>query len=185
VGRFYKHDSPYTYFSSGDLHLGEISLECSRAGAAAAALWTTLQLFPLTDAGLGAVVMAGRRAALRWAELLRSSSAMRSYQEPELDIVTYFPIARGLDPASIDSASQCVFDTAMRQAEPLYVAVARVSADSMRRRHPVRDDSTTSIRILRSVLMKPEHEFAVDGILARLEAISRSILAPSPSMPAQ
>src|SRR5487761_1352459 len=29
LGRFYKHDSPYTYFSSTDLHLGEISLECS------------------------------------------------------------------------------------------------------------------------------------------------------------
>ena len=33
VGKFYKHDSPYTYFSSDELHLGEISLECSRAGA--------------------------------------------------------------------------------------------------------------------------------------------------------
>ena len=32
VGRFYKHDSLYTYFSSNELHLGEISLECSRAG---------------------------------------------------------------------------------------------------------------------------------------------------------
>jgi len=29
VGRFYKHDSPYTYFTSKQLHLGEISLECS------------------------------------------------------------------------------------------------------------------------------------------------------------
>ena len=38
VGRLYKHDSPYTYFSSKDLHLGEISLECSRAGASAVAL---------------------------------------------------------------------------------------------------------------------------------------------------
>jgi glutamate/tyrosine decarboxylase-like PLP-dependent enzyme len=47
VGRFFKHDSPYTYFSSDDLHLGEISLECSRAGASAAALWATLELFPL------------------------------------------------------------------------------------------------------------------------------------------
>ncbi len=35
VGRFYKHNSPYTYFTSTDLHLGEISLECSRPGAAA------------------------------------------------------------------------------------------------------------------------------------------------------
>src|SRR6266700_2074557 len=39
VGRLYRHDSPYTYFSSAELHLGEISLECSRPGAAAAALW--------------------------------------------------------------------------------------------------------------------------------------------------
>ncbi len=38
VGRLYAHDSPYTYFTSDELHLGEISLECSRAGAAAAAL---------------------------------------------------------------------------------------------------------------------------------------------------
>ena len=47
VGRFYKHDSPYTYFTSKELHLGEISLECSRAGAAAVALWATQRLLPL------------------------------------------------------------------------------------------------------------------------------------------
>ena len=51
VGRFYKHGSPYTYFSSAELHLGEISLECSRAGAAAVALWATMQLFPLEPGG--------------------------------------------------------------------------------------------------------------------------------------
>src|SRR5258708_5497052 len=51
VGRFYKHDSPYTYFSSSDLHLGEISLECSRAGASAVALWATQQLLPLIRDG--------------------------------------------------------------------------------------------------------------------------------------
>ena len=50
VGRFYKHDSPYTYFSSQDLHLGEISLECSRAGASAVALWATQRLLPYTPA---------------------------------------------------------------------------------------------------------------------------------------
>jgi glutamate/tyrosine decarboxylase-like PLP-dependent enzyme len=44
VGVLYKHDSPYTYFSSDELHLGEISLECSRAGASAVALWATQRL---------------------------------------------------------------------------------------------------------------------------------------------
>ena len=65
VGRLYAHDSPYTYFTSGDLHLGEISLECSRAGASAAALWTTLRALPLTRAGLGRHLAAARGAALR------------------------------------------------------------------------------------------------------------------------
>ena len=51
VGRFYKHDSPYTYFTSKELHLGEISLECSRAGAAAVALWATQRLLPLKPGG--------------------------------------------------------------------------------------------------------------------------------------
>src|SRR6266851_2546135 len=51
VGRLYKHDSPYTYFSSAELHLGEISLECSRPGASAAALWATQKLLPLVKRG--------------------------------------------------------------------------------------------------------------------------------------
>ncbi len=75
VVRFYKHDSPFTYFTSNDLHLGEISLECSRAGAAAAALWTTLKCFPLdATAGLGAVLRKNRQAALVLADLIESSA---------------------------------------------------------------------------------------------------------------
>ena len=62
-GRLYAHDSPYTYFTSSDLHLGEISLECSRSGASAAALWATLRALPLTRDGLGQHVAATRAAA--------------------------------------------------------------------------------------------------------------------------
>src|SRR3954451_910808 len=65
VGRLYKHDSPYTYFSSAELHLGEISLECSRPGAAAAALWATQRLLPLQRGGEFAQGLErGREAAL-------------------------------------------------------------------------------------------------------------------------
>src|SRR6202044_2958331 len=65
VGRFYKHDSPYTYFTSKELHLGEISLECSRAGAAAVALWATQRLLPLSkDGAFAEGLRKGRRAAL-------------------------------------------------------------------------------------------------------------------------
>ena len=89
VGRLYKHDSPYTYFTSGDLHLGEISLECSRAGAAAAALWLTLRALDLAP-----ILAAGVRAARAWAALIADSDALTLHREPELDIVTYFPTPR-------------------------------------------------------------------------------------------
>src|SRR5260370_781190 len=49
--RFYKHDSPYTYFSSAELNLGELILEASPPGAAAAALWATQRLLPLKRGG--------------------------------------------------------------------------------------------------------------------------------------
>src|SRR5881275_949525 len=78
VGRLYAHDSPYTYFTAGDVHLGEISLECSRAGAAAAALWATLRAVPL-----GERLAASREAALRVA----ADDRYEVVVEPQLDIV--------------------------------------------------------------------------------------------------
>src|SRR5204863_1349988 len=86
VRRLYAHDSPYTYFTSDDLHLGEISLECSRAGAAAAALWTTLRAFPLSADGLGAFLGAARQAGLALARALQADDRLEVVVEPELDI---------------------------------------------------------------------------------------------------
>ncbi len=92
VGRFYSHDSPYTYFTSDELHLGEISLECSRPGAAAGALWLTLRALPLRpDDGLGPILAACVRAARDWASRIEASDVLDLYLPPELDIVTFFP----------------------------------------------------------------------------------------------
>ena len=67
VAKVYAHASPYTYFSSPDHHPGETTLECSRAGAAAAALWLTMQ------------VLAARTRPRRWP---RSSGAASSARAP-------------------------------------------------------------------------------------------------------
>ena len=78
VGRLYKHDSPYTYFSSAELHLGEISLECSRPGAAAAALWATQSLLPLQRGGeFARGLERGREAALALHRKLLASDRFR------------------------------------------------------------------------------------------------------------
>jgi glutamate/tyrosine decarboxylase-like PLP-dependent enzyme len=172
VGRLYKHDSPYTYFTSGDLHLGEISLECSRAGAAAAALWLTLQVFPLQrDEGLGPMLAACRRAALRWADLLRDDDRLRPHVEPELDIVTCFPRRDSI--AAIDAASAAALEAGMADAEdPVFLSTLRIGADALCARHPELRRDADGARILRSVLMKPEHELAVDELHGRVRALA-------------
>ena len=95
VGALYKHDSPYTYFTSSDLHLGEISLECSRAGAAAAALWATLRCFPLTPGGLGQPLLRSRRAALAAYERAVAGGRLVPVVTPQLDIFTAAPAVPG------------------------------------------------------------------------------------------
>ncbi|MCO1581027.1 aminotransferase class I/II-fold pyridoxal phosphate-dependent enzyme [Crossiella sp. SN42] len=172
VGRFYRHDSPYTYFTSDELHLGEISLECSRAGAAAAALWLTLKVLPLTRTGLGEVLAAGRRAALHWAELIEKSEELVLYQQPELDILTYFPRRDTL--SEVDGASARALAEGMAdEADPIYLSTLRVTAAELGRRHPgVRADAAAA-RVLRSVLLKPEAEPAIEALHRRVTQLVR------------
>jgi glutamate/tyrosine decarboxylase-like PLP-dependent enzyme len=172
VGRHYDHDSPYTYFSSDELHLGEISLECSRAGAAAAALWLTLEVLPLTPAGLGAVLRPGRAGALEWHGILASSDELAPYQQPELDIVTYLP--RRTTMSALDAASQAVFEAA-GSGDPrtqVHIATYSVTHQQLADRDHVVEPDADRARILRSVLMKPESGAAVPGIHARLAELA-------------
>jgi glutamate/tyrosine decarboxylase-like PLP-dependent enzyme len=175
VARFYRHDSPYTYFTSDELHLGEISLECSRAGAAAAALWLTLQAFPLEhDRGLGRVLGACRRAALELAGRLRASDTLRLHLDPALDIVTYWPRRPRL--SEIDAASAAMLHAGMASAEePVFLSTLRVDAGTFAALHPDVERDAETVRVLRSVLMKPEHDVWIDPLHARLEALAREV----------
>jgi glutamate/tyrosine decarboxylase-like PLP-dependent enzyme len=172
VGRFFLHDSPYTYFTSDELHLGEISLECSRAGAAAAALWLTFRLLPPAPDGLGQVLAAGRRAALGWADLLADSAVLDLYQPPQLDIVTYFPRTEPLAMSAIDTAAAAMLAAGMTSpARPVFLSTLRVTAGALAVRHPGITADADGARILRSVLMKPESETYLDMLHARVEQL--------------
>jgi tyrosine decarboxylase / aspartate 1-decarboxylase len=154
VGRLYKHDSPYTYFSSAELHLGEISLECSRPGAAAAALWATQKLLPLVPGGeFARGLERGREAALAFYEKLRADERFLTAFVPELDIIIFVPRAGSVSDAS--ALSRRIFAAAAKR--DLHLAVAELPAifwgDPAIRTKRDRETMTC----LRSVLMKPEH----------------------------
>ena len=106
VGRWYKHNSPYTYFTSTDLHLGEISLECSRPGAAAAALWATQKLLPLTKRGEFAQGLAkSREAARALYDRLRADERFITPFAPELDLVIFALRTESVSATSVDFAA--------------------------------------------------------------------------------
>ncbi len=174
VGRFYKHDSPYTYFTSNDLHLGEISLECSRAGASAAALWFTLRCFPLTADGLGSLLSRCRRAALAWTQLLRTSTSLSLLLDPELDIVTYFAGSPDDSAGTLSRLNETVFRIAMEDPRsPVYVSILRVPVSTIRARYPSVKPDQDSVTVLRSCLMKPEHADVIPELHGKMESFAR------------
>jgi glutamate/tyrosine decarboxylase-like PLP-dependent enzyme len=170
VGKLYKHGSPYTYFSSAELHLGEISLECSRAGASAVALWATMQLLPLqSDGEFAAGLDASLRAARALWQWLEQSEVFVPLMQPELDIVVYLP--RAADTRQASARAREVFEQAARH--DLHLALADFPVALVAANATGMTVNTDSVTCLRSVLMKPEHEDWLERITALLEASAR------------
>jgi tyrosine decarboxylase/aspartate 1-decarboxylase len=165
VGRFYKHDSPYTYFSSAELHLGEISLECSRAGAAAVALWATQEYLPYEPGGdfasmLESCVDAARDLCNRLAE----DPQWRVLMPPELDILVFAPACESAEETS--RRSREVFEAAA--LEDLHLALFQVPGRLIDAHWPELGARGDSVTCLRSCLMKAEHLGWTEEIHRRL-----------------
>jgi tyrosine decarboxylase/aspartate 1-decarboxylase len=154
AGRLYRHDSPYTYFSSAELHLGEISLECSRPGAAAAALWATQKLLPLTKKGEFAQGLErGTKAARVLFEKLKGDARFMTAFPPELDIVVFAPRAASVSEAS--RLTRLIFEAAAKRQ--LHLAVAELPIPFWEEDLGAMKRDRETLTCLRSVLMKPEH----------------------------
>lgn len=175
VGRFYKHDSPYTYFSSKDLHLGEISLECSRAGASAVALWATQQLLPYVPGGVFAQNLeSSHQAALKFHRFLADSPHFIAPDfAPELDIVFWAVNSSNSQTSSI--LAQKIFDEAARQ--DLHLALATLPIRFFPPAIWPQAEQSANVTCLRSVLMKPEHLAWMDQIWERLSASAIAVRA--------
>jgi glutamate/tyrosine decarboxylase-like PLP-dependent enzyme len=167
VGRFYVHDSAYTYFTSADLHLGEISLECSRPGAAAVALWATHRLMPPVAGGSFAADLARcRAAALELWAFLDDHAAFRTIAPPELDIVVWAPVASRA--SEVSRRSRTVFDRAADSG--LHLALAQFPRHMLAPFWPDVEFDVDRVTCLRSCLMKPEHEDRIGDITGILNA---------------
>lgn len=163
VGSFYKHDSPYTYFTSSELHLGEISLECSRPGAAAVALWATQKMLPLIPRGKFADALdRSRQAALKIYDKLAADLRFRTIMKPELDIIVWAPSE---DKASkISKLSHDIFKLAAENN--LHLAIFNFPSRLLREIWREVEFDIEQVTCLRSCLMKTEHLEWTDRIWA-------------------
>jgi tyrosine decarboxylase/aspartate 1-decarboxylase len=172
VGALYKHDSPYTYFTSADLHLGEITLECSRPGASAVALWATQKLLPLKRKGeFARGLEACREAAITMAQRLTADPRWLVPFAPELDIVVWVPRAASVGAAS--ELSQRIFDAAAKR--DLHLALIRLPRRYFPAIQAESAEGQETVLCLRSVLMKPEHREWLDRIWMILDAAYKEI----------
>lgn len=173
VGQFYKHDSPYTYFSSSELHLGEISLECSRPGASAVALWATQKLLPMLPGREFAKGLSKcRSAALDLHSRLNQDDRFMSAIVPELDIVIWAPKAHSSSEASLLSGK--MFQEAA--ARNLHTAVASFPRSMLETHWPLLTWDSDSVQCLRTCLMKPEHLDWMDTIWSILDQTANAII---------
>jgi tyrosine decarboxylase/aspartate 1-decarboxylase len=166
VGSLYKHDSPFTYFSSAELHLGEISLECSRPGASAVALWATQRLLPLEKNGEFARDLDSSLAAAQdFHARLDASEYFTPLMSPELDIVVYAVNAPTTTVSS--ERARSLFEQAASQG--LHLALIELPPSLAEHWLPDIVADSEKITCLRSVLMKPEHEQWSERIIEMLE----------------
>jgi glutamate/tyrosine decarboxylase-like PLP-dependent enzyme len=176
VGQFYRHDSPYTYFSSDELHLGEISLECSRPGAAAVGLWATQKLLPLVENGEFARMMEqSHAAASELYDKVRSDTRFLAAFPPELDIVIWIPRCARVSKAS--EMSRLIYDEAARHH--LYLALAELPVDFFDLTSAGMERDRKTVTCLRSVLMKPEHRDWLNSIWQILEQSTSAVFERS------
>ena len=173
VGVLYKHDSPYTYFTSTELHLGEISLECSRAGASAVALWATQRLMPLCAGGqFAAGLRKTRQAALTLFEKIESDTRFLSVFRPELDIVVWAPRAESA--SRVSQLSRKMFEGAATRN--VHLAMANLPFELVAKTwHEVERDQD-HVTCLRSCLMKPEHFDWIARIWQILTEVANEIM---------
>jgi glutamate/tyrosine decarboxylase-like PLP-dependent enzyme len=173
VGRFYRHESPYTYFSSAELHLGEISLECSRPGRAAVALWATQRLLPLVRGGeFARLLERSRSAALALHARLSSNPRFVTAFAPELDIVVWAP--RASSAAEASARSRAIFEACTRRG--LHLAVAQLPVAFFDHDESHVGSGAATVACLRSVLMKPEHLDWIDRIASILDEAADEVL---------
>ena len=90
-----------------------------------------------------------------------------------------YPAIQDVDPTNIEDFGphSVLLDFSRDPEDPVFLSLVHVGRDALLARHPELAGDADGARVLRSVLMKPEHELAVDWLHERVEGLARDALA--------
>ena len=96
--------APYTYHVTDKPNIGMFTLEGSRPGAAAAAVWLTNQVIPLNENGFGEMLTLCHNAARSLYDALLEMDYFQPICEPDLDLLGFYHV--GIKPHSLKSINE-------------------------------------------------------------------------------
>jgi len=170
-GTLFRHRSPCADSPATDEM--QTGFECSRPGAAAVALWATMELLPLVKHGeFAAMLRASRMAALTLHRRLEADRRFAMTATPALDIVTWAVPARNAD-AMADRAHGVLAECTKRG---VHLSVAELPGRCFRTLPPAIERET--VTCLRAVLLKAEHAEWVDRIYEVISDSTNAVLGP-------
>ena len=163
------------YLTSSELHLGEIGLECSRAGAAGVAFSGPLCACSRLSAAVNSpqVWPNAVQAALRLFDLLQNDPGFMTGLAPELDIVVWAPKASSA--SEVSRLSEELFQRAA--AANLHMAKANLPKYLFESSWSDFEWDQEHVTCLRNCLMKPEHLDWIDRIWAALNQAMNNVAA--------
>jgi glutamate/tyrosine decarboxylase-like PLP-dependent enzyme len=177
--------APYTYQQADRPNLGQLTLEGSRPGAAAAACWLVHRVVPLDASGLGAIVGAGVRVAAALHQRALAGRRVRPLHRPDLDILCLARFPEETPPGTpvalgaLDRATGAAYERLSVDAPgrpPALVSRFVIPADLACRALPDARPDVETFSALRLVLMK--HWLALPEHAGLLEEIAGAVMGP-------
>ena len=159
----------------------ESGFECSRPGAAAVALWATMELLPLVrDGEFAAMLRASRAAALALYERLRHDQRFAVASCPDLDIVAWAVIGPSASETS-EYARRVLAECARRH---LHLSLAQLPRRCLVIRGTSIGGDDTGVTCLRACLVKADHADWVDRIFDIISDATDAVVGARASMAA-
>ena len=149
--------APYTYHVTDKPNIGMFTLEGSRPGAAAAAVWLTNQLIPLNESGFGKILSLCQSSARSLYDALLTIESFVPLCEPDLDLLGFYHI--GEDTRSLKSINEAT--------EYVYkcLSVENPEAPFILSKFVI--DPETAGRILPNVVLDDDHFTTMRGVFMK------------------